>query len=88
MAGRTRSRIPANTLAGILACIAFLALATPADARHPHKHRSGREAGASHFEPGGRKSARGSGQQSLFSQSRAAAPNADAVLQQLQGPDF
>jgi hypothetical protein len=70
---------------GILACIAFLALATAADAHHQHKHRSGREQNA---EFGAGKSARGNRQQGLFSQERAPAANLDAVLQKLQGPGF
>jgi hypothetical protein len=73
---------------GILACIAFLALATAADAHHQHKHRSGREGNASQFESGAGKSARGNRQQGLFSQERAPAANLDAVLQKLQGPGF
>jgi hypothetical protein len=75
---------------GILACIAFLALATAADSHHQHKHRSGsgREQNASHSEFGAGKSARGNRQQGLFSQERAPAANLDAVLQKLQGPGF
>jgi hypothetical protein len=87
------SKSLANIPAGILACVAFLALSTAADAHHPHKHHSGsgREGNASHSEFGAGKSARGGRQQDLFRQDRAPAMNADALLQQLQklqGPGF
>jgi hypothetical protein len=81
-------RFNTGTLVGFLVGLAFLSFATAADARHPHKHRSGRNANAARLEFGIGKSARGDRQQNLFSRNGAPMPNAAAVLQQMQGPDF
>lgn len=80
MAGRIRT--------SILVCVAFLAVATAADARHSHKHRFGpdRAAKASILEIGVGRSARGGRQQPQHRQDRVPAVNADDVLQQSSGP--